>query len=97
MVHWEHRYLLGTMIFTIAGDVVRDFDEEYEAWGWLELEGWGLVAIEPPDPVRPGVCKYYFKRQRPPTQYMTRTAAMTTTTASSVVQPTLADTRRGKR
>src|SRR6266487_161683 len=64
MVHWEHRYLLGTMIFTIAGDVVRDFDEEYEAWSWLEQEGWGLVAIEPPDPVRPGVCKYYFKRQR---------------------------------
>ncbi len=29
MVHWEHRYLLGTMIFTIAGDVVRDFDEEH--------------------------------------------------------------------
>lgn len=65
MVHWEHRYLLGTMVFTIAGDVVRDFDEEYEAWSWLEREGWGLVAIEPPDPVRPGVCKYYFKRQRP--------------------------------
>ncbi len=65
MVHWEHRYLLGTMIFTIAGDVVRDFDDEYDAWSWLEQEGWGLVAIEPPDPVRPGVCKYYFKRQRP--------------------------------
>src|SRR5438067_2068119 len=28
MVRWEHRYLLGTMVFTIAGDVVRDFDEE---------------------------------------------------------------------
>jgi hypothetical protein len=52
------------MIFTIAGDVVRDFDDEYEAWSWLEKEGWGLVAIEPPDPVRPGACKYYFKRQR---------------------------------
>jgi hypothetical protein len=65
MVHWEHRYLLGTMIFTIAGDVVRDFDDEYDAWSWLEQEGWGLVAIEPPDPIRPGVCKYYFKRQRP--------------------------------
>lgn len=65
MVHWEHRYLLGTMIFTITGDVVRDFDEEYEAWSWLENEGWGLVAIEPPDPIRPGACKYYFKRQRP--------------------------------
>lgn len=65
MVHWEHRYLLGTMVFTIAGDVVRDFDEEYEAWDWLEKEGWGLVAIEPPDPVRPGVHRYYFKRQRP--------------------------------
>ena len=55
MVHWEHRYLLGTMIFTIAGDVVRDFDEEYEAWSWLEQEGWGLVGIEPPDPIRPGL------------------------------------------
>ena len=65
MVHWEHCYLLGSMIFTIAGDVVRDFDEAYEAWSWLEREGWGLVAIEPPDPIRPGVCKYYFKRQRP--------------------------------
>ena len=64
MVHWEHRYLLGTMVFTIAGDVVRDFDDEYEAWSWLEKEGWWLVAIEPPDPVRPGACKYYFKRQR---------------------------------
>jgi len=52
------------MVFTIAGDVVRDFDDEYEAWTWLEKEGWGLVAIEPPDPVRPGVCKYYFKRQK---------------------------------
>ncbi len=73
MVHWEHRYLLGTMVFTVAGNVVRDFDDEYEAWSWLEKEGWGLVAIEPPDPVRPGACKYYFKRQlqspssRPPT------------------------------
>jgi hypothetical protein len=64
MVQWEHRYLLGTMVFTIAGDVVRDFDEEYEAWSWLEKEGWGLVAIESPDPVRPGASKYYFKRQR---------------------------------
>lgn len=64
MVRWEHVYLLGTMIFTIAGDVVRDFDEEYEAWTWLEQEGWGLVAIEPPDPIKPGICKYYFKRQR---------------------------------
>ncbi len=63
MVRWEHRYLLSTMVFTIAGDVVRDFDEEYETWSWLEQEGWGLVAIEPPDPVCPGVCKYYFKRQ----------------------------------
>ncbi len=65
MVHWEHQYLLGTMVFTVAGNVVRDFDEEYEAWNWLEQNGWGLVAIEPPDPVRPGACKYYFKRQRP--------------------------------
>lgn len=64
MVHWEHCYLLGSMVFTITGDVVRDFDEAYEAWNWLEREGWGLVAIEPPDPIRPGVCKYYFKRQR---------------------------------
>ena len=71
MVHWEHCYLLGTMVFTVAGDVVRDFDEEYEAWRWLEQDGWGLVAIEPPDPVRPGACKYYFKRQRPQ-QYMAR-------------------------
>jgi hypothetical protein len=71
MVQWEHRYLLGTMVFTIAGDVVRDFDEEYEAWNWLEQDGWGLVAIEPPDPVRPGACKYYFKRQRP-SQYIAR-------------------------
>lgn len=78
MVHWEHRYLLGTMVFTVAGDVVRDFDEEYEAWSWLEREGWGLVAIEPPDPVRPGACKYYFKRQQPP-QYPAR--ATTTTDA----------------
>jgi hypothetical protein len=66
MVRWEHRYLLGTMVFTIAGDVVRDFDEVYDAWAWLEQEGWGLVAIEPPDPVKPGVCKYYFKRQQVP-------------------------------
>jgi hypothetical protein len=66
MVHWEHRYLLGTMVFTVAGNVVRDFDDEYDAWSWLEKEGWGLVAIEPPDPVRPGACKYYFKRQRAP-------------------------------
>jgi|GEM_PF-700796 len=66
MVRWEHVYLLGTMVFRISGDVVRDFDEEYEAWSWLEQEGWGLVAIEPPDPIRPGACKYYFKRQRLP-------------------------------
>jgi hypothetical protein len=52
------------MVFTVAGDVMRDFEDEYEAWGWLEHQGWGLVAIEPPDPVRPGVCKYYFKRQK---------------------------------
>ena len=64
MVHWEHCYLLGSMVFTVTGDVVRDFDEAYEAWNWLEGEGWGLVAIEPPDPIRPGVYKYYFKRQR---------------------------------
>ena len=81
MVHWEHRYLLGTMVFTIAGDVVRDFDEEYEAWSWLEKEGWGLVAIAPPDPIRPGACKYYFKRQRPSTA--TRTPV---TSAQPVVE-----------
>jgi|SRR5579875_1599291 hypothetical protein len=75
MVRWEHLYLLGTMVFTIAGDVVRDFDEEYDAWNWLEQEGWGLVAIEPPDPIKPGICKYYFKRQRlqPPATTATRT------------------------
>ncbi len=66
MVHWEHCYLLGTMVFTVAGNVIRDFDDEFEAWNWLERQGWGLVAIEPPDPVRPGACKYYFKRQRLP-------------------------------
>ena len=81
MVHWEHCYLLGTMVFTIAGDVVRDFDEEYEAWSWLEQDGWGLVAIEPPDPVRPGACKYYFKRQRP-SQYIAR-PVMTETHATA--------------
>ncbi len=87
MVHWEHRYLLGTMIFTVAGDVVRDFDDEYEAWSWLEKEGWGLVAIAPPDPVRPGVCKYYFKRQRPPT--VTRTPITST-------QPVVESKYRGR-
>lgn len=78
MVRWEHVYLLGTMIFTIAGDVVRDFDEEYEAWNWLEQEGWGLVAIEPPDPIKPGICKYYFKRQRLPGPAAAPTMARTT-------------------
>lgn len=75
MVRWEHLYLLGTMVFTIAGDVVRDFDEEYDAWKWLEQEGWGLVAIEPPDPIKPGLSKYYFKRQRlqPPASAAVRT------------------------
>src|SRR5436305_15236309 len=77
MVRWEHRYLLGTMVFTIAGDVVRDFEEEYEAWSWLEQEGWGLVAIEPPDPVSPGACKYYFKRQRPP-EYLCKASSTVT-------------------
>jgi hypothetical protein len=81
MVRWEHLYLLGTMIFTITGDVVRDFDEEYEAWAWLEQEGWGLVAIEPPDPIKPGICKYYFKRQRyplPPASAVRTTGSMPT-------------------
>jgi hypothetical protein len=75
MVRWEHVYLLGTMVFRVMGDVVRDFDEEYEAWSWLEQEGWGLVAIEPPDPIKPGLCKYYFKRQQLPavTSAQTRT------------------------
>ena len=82
MVHWEHCYLLGTLVFTIAGDVVRDFDEEYDAWRWLEQDGWGLVAIEPPDPVRPGICKYYFKRQR--VQSITRPV---TTQAGQAQQP----------
>jgi hypothetical protein len=65
------------MVFRVAGDVVRDFDEEYEAWNWLEQEGWGLVAIEPPDPIKPGVCKYYFKRQHVPrvANAQTRTTA----------------------
>lgn len=76
MVRWEHVYLLGTMVFRIMGDVVRDFDDEYEAWNWLEQEGWGLVAIEPPDPIKPGICKYYFKRQYLPPG----TAAQTRTT-----------------
>jgi hypothetical protein len=90
MVHWEHRYLLGTMVFTIAGDVVRDFDEEYEAWSWLEQEGWGLVAIESPDPVRPGASKYYFKRQQQQ-QYSARTAS------TDAQQPVAQYGRKGKR
>ena len=92
MVQWEHRYLLGTMVFTIAGDVVRDFDDEYEAWSWLEQEGWGLVAIEPPDPVRPGINKYYFKRQKPQ-QYTSRVAS---TDAQQPVAQSQYD-RRGRR
>lgn len=79
MARWEHVYLLGTMAFQISGDVVRDFDEEYEAWSWLEQEGWGLVAIEPPDPIKPGICKYYFKRQ-----YLPSAAAMPTRTTTSL-------------
>ncbi len=89
MVRWEHRYLLGTMVFTIAGDVVRDFDEEYEAWSWLEQEGWGLVAIEPPDPVRPGAYKYYFKRQ-----YL---RSSTLITGAQPVSTSLASIHKGKR
>ncbi len=76
MVRWDHLSLFGTMVFTIVGDFVRDFDEEYEAWQWLEQEGWGLVAIEPPDPIKPGICKYYFKRQS--LQSSVPTAARTT-------------------
>jgi hypothetical protein len=51
--------------------------QEYEAWSWLEQEGWGLVAIEPPDPIKPGICKYYFKRQclPPAATTTTRTTA----------------------
>lgn len=87
MVRWEHRYLLGTMVFTIAGDVVRDFDEEYDAWAWLEQEGWGLVAIEPPDPVKPGACKYYFKRQNVQPSAARLTETRQTTQVSQVVRP----------
>lgn len=87
MVRWEHRYLLGTMVFTIAGDVVRDFDEEYEAWAWLEQEGWGLVAIEPPDPVKPGACKYYFKRQNVQPSAARLAETRQTTQVSQVVRP----------
>jgi hypothetical protein len=90
MVHWEHCYLLGTMIFTIAGDVVRDFDDEYDSWRWLEKEGWGLVAIEPPDPVRPGVCKYYFKRQKLGGPSVASAAPITAT------HPTFMPERRGR-
>jgi hypothetical protein len=102
MVRWEHRYLLGTMVFTIAGDVVRDFDEEYEAWSWLEQEGWGLVAIEPPDPVRPGACKYYFKRQLAPVSSALATEVRQTTHPAQAVRdagaprPIVTFERRGK-
>ena len=98
MVHWEHRYLLGTMVFTIAGDVVRDFDEEYEAWSWLEQEGWGLVAIEPPDPVRPGASKYYFKRQKQqPYSAFGQEEKMARTTSTDAQQPIAQQERRGRR
>src|SRR5579863_7541885 len=98
MVRWEHRYLLGTMVFTIAGDVVRDFDEEYEAWSWLEQEGWGLVAIEPPDPVRPGASKYYFKRQkRQPYSVFEQEEKMARTTSTDAEQPIAQHERRGRR
>lgn len=90
MVRWEHVYLLGTMVFKVAGDVVRDFDEEYEAWHWLEQEGWGLVAIEPPDPIKPGICKYYFKRQCQPSV----TTAQTRTTTSLRAMPRYEQQRR---
>ncbi len=87
MVHWEHRYLLGTMVFTVAGDVVGDFDDEYKAWCWLEHEGWGLVAIEPPDPVRPGACKYYFKRQK---------SVVSQRLPITALQPVVQQERRGR-
>lgn len=98
MVHWEHRYLLGTMVFTIAGDVVRDFDEEYEAWSWLEQDGWGLVAIEPPDPVRPGASKYYFKRQKQQ-QYAAfgQEEKSARTTSTDAQQPIAQYGRKGRR
>lgn len=98
MVHWEHRYLLGTMVFTIAGDVVRDFDEEYEAWSWLEQEGWGLVAIEPPDPVRPGASKYYFKRQKQqPYSVFGQGEKIVRTASTDAQQPVAQYGRKGKR
>jgi hypothetical protein len=89
------------MVFTITGDVVRDFDETYEAWNWLEREGWGLVAIEPPDPIRPGVCKYYFKRQRLPLDTMADRYLVTgrhrTVSPDTTEQPTSGVyVRRGK-
>jgi hypothetical protein len=97
MVRWEHRYLLGTMVFTIAGDVVRDFDEEYDAWAWLEQEGWGLVAIEPPDPVKPGACKYYFKRQNIQASPERTLEALQTTRPSQSTQSIVTFEQRGKR
>lgn len=90
MVRWEHVYLLGTMVFQISGDVIRDFDEEYEAWHWLEQEGWGLVAIEPPDPIKPGMCKYYFKRPCQPSA----TTAQTRTTTNLRAMPRYEQHRR---
>jgi hypothetical protein len=88
------------MVFTIAGDVVRDFDEEYDAWAWLEQEGWGLVAIEPPDPVKPGVCKYYFKRQQvalPPSSLSQDTEIRRSTLDTRVTQSVVTFEQRGKR
>jgi hypothetical protein len=75
------------MVFTVAGDVVSDFDDTYEAWCWLEHDGWELVAIEPPDPVRPGACKYYFKRQK---------QAMSTRTPITAAHAALPFLHRGK-
>src|SRR5205823_11917425 len=97
MVRWEHRYLLGTMVFTITGDVVRDFDEEYDAWAWLEQEGWGLVAIEPPDPVKPGACKYYFKRQNVQVSAARTTEARQPAQTVQSTQSIVTFEQRGKR
>jgi hypothetical protein len=100
MVRWEHRYLLGTMVFTIAGDVVRDFEEVYDAWAWLEQEGWGLVAVEPPDPVKPGACKYYFKRQHMVAPQQSAAYGMESrpkARETSIEQPIVTFDQRGKR
>ncbi len=42
MIRWEHRYLLGTMVSTVAGDVVRDFDGRIRG---VELVGTGGLGV----------------------------------------------------